>query len=155
MPIRKSLVVASMMRHEGLRLKPYLDTVGKLTIGYGRNLYDKGISQQESAFLLDNDVADGSAEALRAFAWLLRLDEVRSAVIVEMVTSIGLPRFLGFKNCIAACAAGVAATSPAEAERWFGVAAAELLDSDWREQVGPTRSGRLAEQLRTGRVRAA
>jgi lysozyme len=143
-PIRRSLVVASMMRHEGLRLTPYLDTVGKLTIGYGRNLDDRGISPQEAAFLLDNDVADGTAEALRAFAWLLRMDEVRSAVIVEMVTSIGLPRFLTFKRCIAACASGD-----------YETAARELLDSDWRVQVGPTRSQRLAEQLRTGRVRAA
>ena len=31
--IKKQLV-----RHEGLRLKPYRCTAGKLTIGYGRNL---------------------------------------------------------------------------------------------------------------------
>ena len=27
-------------RHEGFRSKPYKDTVGKTTIGYGRNLDD-------------------------------------------------------------------------------------------------------------------
>lgn len=142
MPINKSLVVASMRRHEGLMLKPYVDTVGKLSIGYGRNLDDRGISPQEAAFLLDNDVADGTAEALRAFAWLIRLDEVRAAVILEMVTSIGLPRFLTFRRCIAACGAGD-----------YEKAARELLDSRWAEQVGLGRSRRLAEQLRTGRLR--
>lgn len=45
-------------RHEGLRLKPYKDTVGKLTIGIGRNLDDKGISRKEAFALLDNDIAE-------------------------------------------------------------------------------------------------
>lgn len=31
-------VKAQLVRHEGLRLKPYRYTVGKLTIGIGRNL---------------------------------------------------------------------------------------------------------------------
>jgi hypothetical protein len=29
-----------LIRHEGFRSKPYRDTVGKLTIGYGTNLQD-------------------------------------------------------------------------------------------------------------------
>jgi len=31
-------IKAQLVRHEGLRLKPYRCTAGKLTIGYGRNL---------------------------------------------------------------------------------------------------------------------
>ena len=34
-----------LVRHEGLRLKPYRCTAGKLTIGIGRNLDDCGISK--------------------------------------------------------------------------------------------------------------
>ncbi|MFA6660842.1 MAG: lysozyme, partial [Bacilli bacterium] len=33
-----------LVRHEGLRLKPYRCTADKLTIGIGRNLDDCGIS---------------------------------------------------------------------------------------------------------------
>ena len=44
-----------LLRHEGLRLKPYRCTAGKLTIGIGRNLDDCGISQKEAYALLDND----------------------------------------------------------------------------------------------------
>ena len=44
------------MRHEGLRLKPYRDTAGKLTIGVGRNLDDVGVSEAE-AFALLNYIA--------------------------------------------------------------------------------------------------
>ncbi|MDY0127369.1 MAG: hypothetical protein RBR69_04500 [Candidatus Cloacimonadaceae bacterium] len=37
-----------LVRHEGLRLKPYRCTAGKLTIGIGRNLNDCGITQSEA-----------------------------------------------------------------------------------------------------------
>jgi len=36
-----SKLTEQLTRHEGLRLKPYVDTVGKLTIGCGRNLDDE------------------------------------------------------------------------------------------------------------------
>jgi len=41
-----------LVHHEGLRLKPYLDTSGKWTIGVGRNLSDSGISEEEAFYLL-------------------------------------------------------------------------------------------------------
>ena len=37
-----------LVRHEGLRLKPYRSSAGKLTIGIGRNLDDRGIRQKEA-----------------------------------------------------------------------------------------------------------
>ena len=40
-----------------MRLTPYRDTVGKLTIGVGRNLDDVGITDAEARFLLENDIA--------------------------------------------------------------------------------------------------
>ena len=43
---------ALLIRHERLRLKPYTDTVGKLTIGVGRNLTDMGLTQDEVLLLL-------------------------------------------------------------------------------------------------------
>ena len=52
----RQLLRSQLERHEGLRLKPYRDTVGKLTVGYGRNLEDVGISRDEADFMLDNDI---------------------------------------------------------------------------------------------------
>ena len=49
-------IKAQLVRHEGLRLKPYRCTAGKLTIGIGRNLDDCGISQTEAYLLLENDI---------------------------------------------------------------------------------------------------
>ncbi len=37
-------IKAQLVRHEGLKLKPYRCTAGKLTIGIGRNLDNCGIS---------------------------------------------------------------------------------------------------------------
>ena len=47
---------AQLTRHEGLRLKPYRDTLGHLTIGVGRNLSEVGISEAEAIALLDADI---------------------------------------------------------------------------------------------------
>lgn len=48
---------AQLVIDEGLRLRPYRDSVGKLTIGCGRNLDDVGITAAEAMMLLDNDVS--------------------------------------------------------------------------------------------------
>ena len=52
---------------EGLRLKPYADHKGKLHIGYGRNLTDKGISKGEAGILFDNDYAEAVADLKTIF----------------------------------------------------------------------------------------
>lgn len=135
--IRASLR-ASIASHEGLGLKPYRCTKGKLTIGYGRNIEDNGISRSEAAFLLENDI-DRVLEEARSFSWFAGLDPVRQLVVCEMLFNLGMDRFLGFKRMIAALAMGNYAT-----------AAAEMLDSDWRSQV-KGRALTLAEQMRTGK----
>ena len=48
--MNKQRLAEQLKVHEGLRLKPYKDTVGKWTIGIGRNLEDKGITEQEALF---------------------------------------------------------------------------------------------------------
>lgn len=142
-PLNRSLITVSIKRHEGLRLKPYLCTAGKLTIGYGRNLEDKGISREEADLLLERDVTDAIMESRQAFAWLDKLDPVRAAVIVEMCANMGLPRLLGFKRMIAALQRGD-----------YKTAAAEMIDSKWRVDVG-ARAYRLAHQMETGKVPVA
>ena len=46
-------LLSDLVRDEGLRLRPYADTVGKTTIGVGRNLTDVGISHDEALALLE------------------------------------------------------------------------------------------------------
>ena len=91
-----------LIRHEGLRLKPYRDTKNKLTIGVGRNLDDVGITREEALELLNNDIARVRREVGRAFPWFAKLNPVRKNIVLNMVFNLGLPRFHRFKKTIAA-----------------------------------------------------
>src|ERR1039458_250847 len=102
-------IVDQLKRDEGLRLKPYKDGMGKTTIGYGRNLDAVGVSEEEAASLLSNDVertADTLAQALPAIDKLLMNDNVRWCVLVAMAFNMGTAGLLTFKNMLAAVQAG-------------------------------------------------
>jgi len=129
-----------VMSAEGFRSKPYKDTVGKLTIGFGRNLDDVGISKLEGEVLLDHDLATAEQECRKAFAWFVGLNDVRQRALVEMAFNLGLPRLRGFKRTLAAI----------EAQR-FDSAAREMLDSAWSQQV-KSRADRLARMMREGTI---
>ena len=45
-----------LIRHEGLRLTVYDCPAGYKTIGVGRNIEQKGITESEALYLLDNDI---------------------------------------------------------------------------------------------------
>jgi Phage-related lysozyme (muraminidase) len=123
--------------HEGVEHKPYKCTAGYLTIGVGRNLEDRGLSDDEIDFLLDNDVQIVVDELARTYDWFFDLTEVRQRVVADMVFNLGLPRFSQFKNMIAAI----------EAEDYVQ-ASNEMMDSRWAQQVG-LRASRLAEMMET------
>ena len=70
------LLCGQLEQHEGRRARPYMDSVGKITIGVGRNLSDKGLSQAEIDALLEHDLDDVLID-LETFAWFAALDGVR------------------------------------------------------------------------------
>jgi lysozyme len=129
----------TLIRHEGLRLKPYRDTRNKLTIGIGRNLEDVGITREEALMLLDNDIARVRREVELAFPWFSRLIPARKDVVLNMVFNLGLSRFRRFRKAIAAIRA-----------RDWEQAAREMLASLWARQVG-RRARELAEMMRRGK----
>ena len=124
--------------HEGLRLKPYLCTAGKTTIGWGRNLDDNGISEEEASTMLANDVEMCVRELQRNYSGYAILDEVRQAVLIDMVFNLGWPRLSQFKKMFAAL----------DAQDYIH-ASREMLNSRWADQVG-MRAKRLADMMRTG-----
>ena len=128
-------------RHENGRHLPYRDSLGFLTIGYGRCLDRIGISETEAAFLLDNDIKSAEEAVTANIVGLEGLDAVRRAVLVNMSFNLGIAGLLGFRRFLAAL----------RAADWAR-AAEEMLASRWHEQVGP-RAERLAEQMRTGEWR--
>jgi len=127
-----------LIKHEGLRLHPYKDTVGKWTLGIGRNLDDKGISEAEAVLMLDNDIADCKEQLDRNIPWWRGLNGPRMAVMVSMCFNLGIGGLLRFKKTLAAI----------EGEEW-DIACIEMLDSKWARQVGG-RANDLAQMMRTG-----
>lgn len=138
--IDRDAMTRQLRLHEGERLRPYRCTAGKLTIGVGRNLEDRGITAQESAYLLANDIAREERELLRALPWVGQLDEVRQRVLLDMSFNLGLVGLLGFKNTLATIQAGD-----------YQRAAAMMLDSRWAKQVGQ-RAERLSRMMATGKT---
>src|SRR6267143_368886 len=93
---------ALLTKHEGVRLKPYHDMVGKITIGVGRNLDDVGISADEAAVLLDNDINRLWHELPSAVACFTALDDVRQNVLIDLAFNIGVAGLLKFKLMLSA-----------------------------------------------------
>lgn len=131
-------LLTMLEQDEGLRLKPYRDTVGKLTIGIGRNLDDMGITTEEARYLLENDVGRAEAELDRNIPWWRELSENRRHVLVSLVFNMGWPKLSGFVKFLAAL----------KRNDWAG-AAAEMKDSRWYSQV-KGRGERLAKMMEVG-----
>jgi lysozyme len=127
-----------LKRDEGLRLTPYRCTAGKLTIGYGRNLEDVGISKEEAEFLLASDLAKAKIDAAKYIPWFWKLTPPRQAVLVNMAFNMGINGLLKFKNTLRLIETGE-----------YAEAAKAMLDSKWAEQTGQ-RALRLSVQLNTG-----
>ena len=127
-----------LLRDEELRLKPYTDSVGKLTIGVGRNLTDKGISFQEAQLLLVNDIGAALSELQSALPWTATLDDVRKGAMLNMTFNLGIGGLLEFHDFLARMQRGD-----------FSGAAGAMLDSLWARQVG-ARATRLSIQIQTG-----
>jgi lysozyme len=138
MPFDRSALIRQIRLHEGERLKPYRCTAGKLTIGVGRNLDDRGITREESAMLLDGDIRLLEIELFRALPWASALDDVRQRVLLDMAFNLGLPGLLQFKRTLEAIRTGQ-----------YQQAATMMLDSLWARQVGQ-RAERLARMMATG-----
>ena len=152
-------LIDKLIEHEGMVLTVYQDTLGIDTIGIGRNLKDRGISQEEldhmdiphidliyrdgiteadARYLADNDVQIVEDELLRAHPCVDGLDSVRQLILIDMAFNMGVPRLCKFTlmwNAIH--------------EEKFEVAAKEMLDSRWANQV-KLRAVKLANAMHNG-----
>jgi lysozyme len=113
----------SIKKHEQLRLKSYICPAGKLTIGYGRNLEDNGITLQEAEKMLETDLLNIKLELVDKINFFYKLDDIRQNVLMEMAYNMGVPKLLGFKN-----------TLKFMEKTDFINASKEMLNSKWHEQ---------------------
>lgn len=154
----RNALIDQLIIHEGMELKVYKDSLGIDTIGVGRNLEDRGITDGELAFmnllrsdiyeqgitegnarwLLSNDIDIIEKELSDVHPCINSLGDVRLRVVLDMAFNMGVPRLCKFKKMWEAIHNASYAT-----------AAEEMLDSRWATQVG-RRAERLSIAMRTG-----
>lgn len=144
--------------HEGIVLNVYQDHLGIDTVGIGRNLqdrgitdgellfmnktiddvYDNGLTEEEAYYLCMNDIAIVEKELLDSKPIVNQLSAVRQMVLVDMAFNMGVPRLRLFKNMWLAIE-----------KVNYPLACVEMLDSKWANQVGK-RAVRLSEAMKNG-----
>ena len=117
--------------HEGFIAKPYLDSLGKATIGYGHLItdednfeLDKEYSKDELLQLFEKDFEKAQMGADQLVGHIQELHIEAKNVITEMVFQLGTMGVRKFKNMIAALEA-----------RDYQRASLEMLDSRWHAQT--------------------
>ena len=151
--------IDKLVKHEGLVLTVYQDTLGIDTIGIGRNLKDRGISDEElkemniesidhiykygitevdAVYLATNDVQIVEKELLQAHPCVDSLDSVRQLILMDMAFNMGVPRLCKF----------VKMWNAIHNEK-FEAAAKEMLDSRWASQV-KSRAIKVANAMHNG-----
>ncbi|MEN8282602.1 glycoside hydrolase family protein [Acinetobacter gerneri] len=126
---------------EGEVLSAYKDHLGYLTIGVGRLIDSKkggGITAEESAYLLNNDIQKRLIVLEQKLTWFQSLDDARRGVLLSMAFQMGIEGLLGFKKTLEMIRIGR-----------YADAATGMLNSLWAKQT-PERAKRHAEQMRTG-----
>jgi lysozyme len=126
-----------LLRDEGLKLYPYRDTVGKLTIGIGRNLDDDGISLDEADLMRSNDIKRATVALESTYPWSMGLDDARKGAMLNLAFNMGIHKLSGFVKFLQAMRMNDWAT-----------AKAELLNSA-ADHEEPERIARLANQILT------
>jgi lysozyme len=141
------------------QLQAYFDTVGKCTIGVGRNLDGVGLSVAECQFigkdlaavkkdgitygdalmLLGHDIDRTIADLDKHWPWWRSMNGPRQRVIANLCFNMGAATLGQFVNTLKAM----------KEQRWHD-AAAGMLKSKWAGQVGD-RAVRLAKTMELGR----
>lgn len=157
------LLSKQLVRHEGLCLEAYLDSMGILTVGVGHNckarpvpgVTRKGdrISHELVLSLLDSDVSEEEADLNRRWPWVEGLDDERYGALVNMIFNMGGASLAKFKKAMPLVECGD-----------YEAAADQFLESMWAQQVGkdapgspeaikrgrPGRAWEVTEQIRVG-----
>ena len=147
-------IINRLVLHEGLRLMPYKDSKGLLTIGIGRCIatnpfsseelkvigdWKRGITRNAAYFLCRNDIARCEKECNKSIPFFKDLDNERQYALIDMCFNLGISRLLRFKNMLSALN-----------QCLYNKAARECLESKYAKDVGK-RAERIANTIRTGK----
>jgi lysozyme len=134
---------------EGLRLKAYRCSEGKLTIGYGWNIdanptfegkpIPRIITKEFAEKLLIYSISIAEQGLLKNLPWTINLDPARRDALLNMSFQIGIDGLLKFKTSL-----------PLIKEGKYQNAAVNLLKSLWAKQT-PERAKRVTNQIASGK----
>ena len=119
-----SQVKRLLKKHEGLSLSLYKCPAGKLTIGYGHNIEDRGISEEAAELLLKQDMIIAYKQVKNAVKCFEQLSEPRQYVLIDMCFNLGITKLMSFKKMLRALDGAD-----------YAAAAKEMLNSKWAKQV--------------------
>ena len=141
--LSNEVLIKRLSIDEGRRSRPYVDSVGKKTIGIGRNISDRQFSHDEALalgigrdfnkdpltdaemdMLCSNDIDDAFYD-MDAYNWFYKLDDARAGVCICMMFNLGPGRFSDFKHF-----------AQYMAIKDWSAAAGEMANSLWAKQVG-------------------
>ena len=124
-----------LTRREGLRLELYDDHLGYKTIGVGRCIELRGISETTAMQMLDEDIDIVITELKQNLPWFDDMPEVVQECLVDLGFNLGVPRLMQFQLTLGFLQA-----------HKFQEAAEELLRSRYATQV-PNRANEIAEMI--------
>ena len=113
-----------LIKNEGMELKVYECTSGKLSCGVGRNIEENGISIDEAELMLKNDMDSVFNDLDRNLPFWKTMPYNVRLVLADMCFNLGINRLLKFTKMLEAME-----------ERDFELAGEELLDSTYAVQV--------------------
>lgn len=130
-----------LIRDEGLRLTPYRDSLGYLTIGIG-HIIGKGetfttLTREQALDILDSDIMIAERRLTNILPSWRSLDEVRQRAALNLVFNLGY-KLADFKRFLHAAKSGD-----------WEKAADHLTQSRWYRQV-KLRGPRIVHAIRTG-----
>lgn len=134
-------LLADLRKDEGLRLKPYRDSVGVLTVGYGhtKNVSSEPITLEQAEQMLQADAKQAIEDAKAVVKGFNSLCAPRKTVVANMVFNLGIEGLSKFKNTLHSISIGD-----------YCAAALHMLDSKWAAQTGQ-RARYLANRMSTGK----
>ncbi len=116
--------ISQLKRHEGFRSKPYRDSLGIWTIGYGINL-ENGITEREASIILEERVRKLRIRLPMVIKLYRNLSHTRQDVLINMAFNLGISGLLKFKRMLKALG-----------KEDYKTASLEMLNSRWAVQVG-------------------
>jgi lysozyme len=176
-PVRLALR-AQLIDHEAMRRRLYRCTSGKLTIGVGYNVDDRGLGPMRRALrrevtlaeleqygltkaeclaLLDADIDVFEADVRARWPNYTALDAVRQRAVIDFVFNLGIAGAAKFANAIRFADMALSTRDVGFQEACWTAVAFHMADSVWARQVDDGLAGRkgradrLVAMVRTGK----